>query len=102
MTEDECKLGFVIDRAKQPGIDEQRSIGQRRRVNRWIFDNEEPEFQRARGAFRAGREQRVSQLGDVLLDAWHRQQLHSSLHLLALAELDYRDSGLRIFCAHDF
>jgi hypothetical protein len=28
MTENECKLGFVIDCAKQPGIDEQRAVGQ--------------------------------------------------------------------------
>src|SRR5260370_39847107 len=102
MTENECKLGFVIDGAKQPGIDEQRSVGQRSRVNRWVFDNEESEFQGARGAFRAGREQRVSQLGDVLLDAAHRQQLQPSLPPLPWAELDYADPRLRVFCAHAF
>ncbi len=41
-------------------------------------------------------------MGDVLLNARDRQQLHPSLHFLALPELDHADSGLRILSAHDF
>ncbi len=48
VAEDERELRFVIDGAQQPSVDEHRTVRQRGCIDGWIFDNEEPEFQRAR------------------------------------------------------
>src|SRR6266403_1911506 len=50
MTENKRELGFVVEGAKQAGIDEQGAVGHRRCINRRIFHNEEAELQSARGA----------------------------------------------------
>src|SRR6516225_9257691 len=44
VTENECKLGFVVDRAQQTSVDEHRSSRQRRRINLWILHNKKAEL----------------------------------------------------------
>src|ERR1051326_2644300 len=102
MAQDESKLRFILEGAKQAGINQQSSVGERRSVDFRIFHHEEAEFDGAACALGAFRNQGVAKMRNVLLNCALGQEFHTALKFLSFPKFQHVNSCLLVLGANNF